>query len=147
MRPSAWALIVPSLVLLGVGCGSNEPTPLSVDDAWTRPTPPGSEVAAFYLAIDNGTEDDDQLLSASSPRCETTELHRSEVVDDLMQMGPATADDLKVEAKSVVMFEPTGLHVMCVGLDEPIVDGDRIELTLEFAKAGQLVTTVTTDEP
>lgn len=128
-------------------CSSGDSGDLTVAEAWTRATPPGAEVAAFYLTVDNGADTPDELLSATSPRCAMAELHRSEVVDDLMQMGPATAQDLTVDAGQEMVFEPTGLHVMCMGMTEPIVDGDQIELTLEFANAGRVVTTVTVGEP
>ena len=43
---------------------------------------------------------------------------------------------------STVTLAPQGTHVMLMGLDEPLVAGERFPLTLQFATAGTVTVTV-----
>jgi copper(I)-binding protein len=128
-------------VLVGLaGCGGDGPAVddggVLLADAWIRPTPPVTNVGAFYLVVRNGTARPDRVVGASSPRCAEMEIHRTETVDGVSSMGPADRGDLDLEAGSELVFEPSGLHVMCLGLDRPVVEGDRIPLTIELEGAG-----------
>ncbi len=136
-----------TLALAAAACGGDTSGVLEVTDAWTRTTPPGASAAAFYMTVENRTEVDDTLLSGSSDRCEIIEIHRSQITDGLMEMRVATHDDLLVESGSTLVMEPTNLHVMCVGIVDPITDGDEVMLSLEFKNAGQVQVAVTVGEP
>jgi copper(I)-binding protein len=109
---------------------------LRVTEAWSRPTPPGVTDAAFYLTVLNGTRHRDRLIAVSSDRCAHTELHQSEVVDDMMQMRDPAPDDLAVGARDRLVLEPTGLHVMCLEVTAPLAAGERVDLTVTFERAG-----------
>ncbi len=58
----------------------------------------------------------------------------------MMQMRPIEAIDLP--AGTTVELKPGGLHIMLIDLVEPLKDGQQIELTLTFEKAGKKVVTV-----
>jgi copper(I)-binding protein len=42
-----------------------------------------------------------------------------------------------VPARAVVVLAPQGTHLMLMGLTQPLVAGERIPLTLQFAQAGK----------
>jgi len=134
----AWLVL--GLTLLA-GC-SGEAGPavpeVTLVDAWIRPTPPVTNVGAFYLTVDNGTDRDDRLVGASSPRCAEIEIHRTSTVDGVAAMDLADPADLEVPARGRLVLEPSNLHAMCLGLTEPVVDGERIPLTVELAGTGEL---------
>lgn len=109
-----------------------------VTDAWIRPTPPVSNIGAFYLTVHNDGQDPDGIVSASAPRCAEIEIHQTTTVDGVASMDRATGAELTIEPGRSVVFEPSGLHVMCLGLDEPVVDGEQVELTIEFERAGPI---------
>jgi copper(I)-binding protein len=149
------ALIVvagPSLVACSVGAvtgtdgvagGPEAVAEVPVDgvilrDAWIRPTPPVTNVGAFYLTVVNGADRADRVVGARSPRCAEVEIHRSSTVEGVATMDPATSADLEVAAGGTLVFEPSGLHVMCLGLTEPVVEGEHIPLTVELVGAGEL---------
>lgn len=111
---------------------------VTVGDAWIRPTPPVTNVGAFYLTVRNGTSQPDRVLGASSPRCAEIEIHRTDTVDGVASMGPAEPADLEIPAGGELRFDPTDLHVMCLGLDEPVVAGDVVPLTVSFERSGDL---------
>ncbi|MFV0526686.1 MAG: copper chaperone PCu(A)C [Acidimicrobiales bacterium] len=130
-----------------VGCGSSGGSsaedgagsgPIEVTDVWIRPTPPVGNLGAFYFIITNTGSDVDRLVGVDSPRCEMVELHQTEVEDGTASMGPAGPDDLVVAPDAQVRFEPLGLHAMCLGLTDPVVEGELVPLTLSFETAGPI---------
>ena len=51
-------------------------------------------------------------------------------------------DVVEVTADSPVVFEPGGHHVMLMGLDDPLIEGESFPMTLVFEKAGPVEVTV-----
>ena len=49
---------------------------------------------------------------------------------------------VEVPAQGAVSFEPGGLHLMLIGLKEPLVAGKGFPLTLVFREAGEIEVTV-----
>ncbi len=129
--------------LLGAACsggddGSDaivESDGFAVLDAWVRPTPPGSDSAAFYVTIENRDAPVDRLIGASSDRCMVVTPHVTEVdADEVATMRDAPGDLLDLAPGRRVTMEPLGLHLMCLGLDEPLVVDDEPAVTLRFAE-------------
>ena len=48
-------------------------------------------------------------------------------------------EDQKIKSGDTVKFLPGGLHLMIIGLDGPLVQGDKVSVTLRFEKAGEIV--------
>ncbi|HKW37471.1 MAG TPA: copper chaperone PCu(A)C [Burkholderiales bacterium] len=108
---------------------------IQVVDAWSRPTPPGMDVGVAYFVIRNAGKSD-RLLRVSSPVARSAELHVSAMKDGVAKMeGLASVD---VAGGAPVAFEPSGRHVMLVGLKHPLKAGDVFPLTLTFANAGRV---------
>lgn len=148
------AIVIALALLVSSACGSGSGSAdsdegqvgqVAVLDAWTRATAPGAMSTAFYLDINNDAGVEDQLVGAESPRCEDIELHNSTMVDGVMSMSPAESDDLTVDAGDQLRLEPGGLHVMCMGLETPVVAGEQVELTLRFEQAGSIVVEATAE--
>ncbi len=112
---------------------------IQVVDAWSRPTPPGIDVGVAYFTIRNGGKGD-RLLRVSSPLAKRAELHVSAMKDGVMKMEGLGSVD--VGSGAPVAFEPRGRHVMLVGLKHPLKEGDVFPLTLTFANAGPVQTSV-----
>src|SRR5262245_63470634 len=112
---------------------------VQVVDAWSRPTPPGIDVGVAYFTIRN-TGKSDRLLRVSSPVAKSAELHVSAVTNGVMKMDGLGA--VEVKNGSPVAFEPSGRHVMLMGLKKPLKEGDVFPLTLTFANAGKVQTSV-----
>jgi len=112
---------------------------IQVTDAWSRPTPPGIDVGVAYFTIRN-TGKSDRLLGVSSPVAKSAELHVSAVKNEVMKMEGLGA--VEVGTGRPVSFEPAGRHVMLMGLKKPLKEGDVFPLTLTFANAGQVQTSV-----
>ncbi len=146
-RPTS-ALLPAALALVGLalaGC-STDGDPIEASGSLrvvgaSVAVPPNPTQASVSLTIDNGTDRPDTLLGVSSPASAAASVHRSEI-DERGVATMAPVDELVIPARSRVVFEPGGLHVMLDRLAEPLVAGDAVELTLTFAEAGAHTLTV-----
>ncbi len=127
--------VVAFAALLGACGDSGE---IGIEDPWARPTAPNADSAAFYVTFENNSGEDDLLIDGYSPACGTIEIHRTDMVDDVMTMSRATVADLSVGNGDSLVMEPGGLHVMCLDLLEPFVEGETASLELTFDKTGVL---------
>ena len=101
--------------------------------AWGRATPPGVSVGAIYLTIRN-TGLDDTLLGVSCPLAHAAEVHETRMVSGVMEMREVP--QLAIPAHGAVKFSPEGLHLMLLGLAQPLKEGMRVPFTLTFRRAG-----------
>lgn len=105
-------------------------------EAWARETPPGAKNGAAYLTIVNGMHNGDTLLSVSASFAESASVHRTVEENGVMRME-AVEDGLPIPSGSTLKLEPNGLHIMLMGLQEPLKAGDLKLLTLTFRQAGE----------
>ena len=113
---------------------------LDVKDAWARPAAAGDNGAIYFL-IENGTTQDDALLSVQADVAGAVELHLSQSEGDHMSMHHQ--EQVEIRAGAAAVFSPGGLHVMLVGLTRELKTGETFEATLTFANAGEKTVIVT----
>jgi copper(I)-binding protein len=109
---------------------------LVIHDAWARPTPPGISVGAVYLRISNQGAQADRLVGVRSPAAASGEIHETRSQGGTMQMRPVAA--LACPAGATVSISPGGVHIMLVGLKQPLIAGTSVPLTLTFQGAGSV---------
>ena len=110
---------------------------LSVTGAFLRATLPHAPVAGGYMTITNHGTTDDRLLAVTAPIGDRTDLHKMTVENDVMTMR-ALPDGLPVPAGETVSLQPAGHHLMIMGLNTQLVDGQTYDLTLKFENAGEV---------
>ena len=108
---------------------------MEIDAAWVRPTPPTVMRTAVYLRIRNLGLVDDEFVAVSSPAARVAEVHTMRMRDGMMAMEPLQLP-IPVGAGAELIFRPGGAHIMLVDLDAPIREGDRVTVTIQFAKTG-----------
>jgi copper(I)-binding protein len=113
---------------------------IEVSGAFSRATLPGAPVAGGFLTLNNKGATDDLLVSASAPIAAETQLHEMAMEGDVMKMRQL-AGGIPVPAGESVMLKPGGLHIMFMGLNTSLAEGDVVPVTLTFEQAG----TVTVD--
>lgn len=94
------------------------------------------KTAAGYLSVTNTGTDSDMLVAIETefPRAD---VHRTEKdASGVARMSPV--DGLEIPAGETVTLEPGGLHVMFMGLDRPLAEGDSVHATLVFETAGEI---------
>jgi len=112
--------------------------PVQVQHAWSRATTVAT--GAVYMTIANGGDADDRLVAAECPLAAKAELHQTINDNGVMKMRPVEA--ILVKAKNKAVLKPGGLHVMLMGLKQPLAEGQSFPLTLNFEKAGRIEVTV-----
>jgi copper(I)-binding protein len=113
---------------------------MQVSQVRSPATPPGTRVGAVYLSITNRGAKPDSLLALTSPIAARVEIHRTTMVQGVMQMRPVAA--LECPAGGTVNIEPGALHIMLLGLTQPLAAGSTFPLSLKFRDAGILVVQV-----
>ena len=124
--------------LLVLGCSRGEPpvvraADLAIYDAYA-PAQPLVDVAAAYFVVVNNGDEPDTLVAISSPHADRAQLHKLESREGRMQM--TRVDSLPVPARSRVRLAPGGYHVMLHVLEEPLDEGNTVELVATFSRAG-----------
>ena len=108
---------------------------IKIENAYTRATMPGQQVAAGFMKIENKGATD-QLLSASSPAAGEVQLHEMAMDGNVMKMRQVR--DIPVPAGGAVELKPGGLHLMLMNIKAPLVAGETVPVKLKFAKAGEV---------
>ena len=129
--------------LLIAGSAMAQTAQVEVDNAWARATPGKAENGAAYLTLVSPSGD--RLTSVSTPDAQKAELHNMTMEGGVMQMRPLAGVDLPAGQK--VTLKPGGMHIMLVGLRQPLKQGDTFPLTLSFEKAGRKEVTVAIQGP
>jgi copper(I)-binding protein len=109
---------------------------IKIENAYTRATVPGQQVAGGFMKIENKGASVDQLLSASSPAAGEVQLHEMAMEGNVMKMRQVR--DIAVPAGGVVELKPGGYHLMFISLKGPFAAGETVPVKLKFAKAGEL---------
>jgi copper(I)-binding protein len=119
-----------------------QPTELEVDNAWAGATPGQVENGAAYVTITSPSAD--RLVSASTPAAKKAELHTMSMQGMVMKMRPVSGVD--IPPGQAVTLKPGGEHIMLMGLNQPLREGQSFPLTLNFEKAGPRTVTVTVEK-
>jgi copper(I)-binding protein len=119
---------------------------IAVVDAWGRPTPPNADEAAFYVTIRNDDAPDTSVIAASSPACMVILPHATTFDDDVASMGAALDEQLALPNGSTITMEPNGLHLMCLGLAEPLDAGSTVPVSIEFSGRAPIEVAVTVEQ-
>ena len=106
-----------------------------VEKAWSLALPAVSKNGAAYLTIQNHGPAD-KLLSASSEIAEEVQIHNIVHVEGQMKMQQLEAVEIPMHGS--IDFEPGGMHIMLLGLKEPLEDGGHYSLKLNFEQAGEV---------
>jgi copper(I)-binding protein len=137
-------VLLSALVLAACGGSGGTTGGITVSDAWARTSPMMERAGAAYMVLQNNGAAEDKLLSAESDVAQTIELHETKEMNGMMQMSPVP--NIPVPANGKAELKPGGLHVMLIGLNRELKAGDKVQLTLNFEKAGKVPVTAEVKE-
>ena len=95
-----------------------------------------AKTGAGYMAITNTGDMPDRLLAVKAD-FPMVQVHASVEQDGVARMVHLE-NGIELLPGETVTLAPGGLHVMFMGLGEPLVEGETIDATLVFEKAGDL---------
>lgn len=126
------------LVLLAIGGMSRAETysagNLVISNPWARATPGGATVGAGYLSITNKGSEPDKLIGGSLAPAARFQVHVTVMENGIAKMRPVQG--LEIRPGETIEFKPGGMHVMFMGLKQPLKQGQMLKGTLVFEKAG-----------
>lgn len=109
---------------------------VAIENPWARATAPGATVAGGYMTIRNSAAAPDRLIGAASPAAARVELHVHIREGEVMKMREVKAYD--VPAKGAFELKPGGAHLMFMEIMRPFAEGEKVPVTLKFARAGEV---------
>lgn len=134
-------VIATTSVVAGCGDdGTSDDAGVSVEVAWMRPTPVGTATSAVYLTLRSPVDDRLVGVTVSDAVAADAMVHQTVTADGQMSMG--AVDALELPAGADVALAPGGHHVMLTDLAAPLERGDEFAITLTFAAADAVGTTV-----
>lgn len=110
---------------------------INIADARIRAMPPGHNMTAMFMTLNNPSLDKYKLVKVDSDASEHVELHEHVMKDGMMQMGQVKAIDIGVQGNT--QLKPGGYHVMFIGLKQDLTVGQKVPVTLTF-KDGSTIT-------
>lgn len=139
-KSTGYPLLFAALLALG-GAGCSAPSENACADdgvvaseAWVRATRHGQKMSAAYVRLCNGAGASDRLVAISFDGAQAAELHSSMTEDGVASMAPLP-DGLELPPNEMVDMAPGGAHIMLIGLDHALNEGDDPSITLQFANA------------
>jgi periplasmic copper chaperone A len=142
-----FALLVTLIFALALSaCASPAPaaqaSSIEVTDAWVR-TVSGMDMSgsgsatALFMKIQNNSNMPDVFLKAESDVAKMVQIHLSEV-DANGVSSMHEVDGVEIPAGGLAELKPGSYHVMLMGLNRDIKEGETITFTLTFKNAGTL---------
>lgn len=137
-RRSLAALIVGLLVVGTLAACSGGG--IKVTEPWARTSMGMDRAGAAYMVIANEAEEDDALIGVTSPAAAKAEIHETTMAAD-GSMGMSPVAEIQIPAGGSAELKPGGFHIMLIDLVEPLVAGEKFEITLTFREAGDVKVT------
>ncbi|WP_246018439.1 copper chaperone PCu(A)C [Pelagibacterium montanilacus] len=110
---------------------------LVISGPFARATNPGAPVGGGYFAVTNTGEADDRLIAVEADVSERVEIHEMAHEGDVMTMREL-ADGLVIPAGETVTLAPGGFHLMFMNLETAFVEGEAVDVVLDFENAGRV---------
>jgi hypothetical protein len=114
---------------------------LVITQAWSRATPGGAKTGGGFLTIENKGTSPDKLIGVSADVAGKVEVHEMTTDGGVMKMRPVEGG-LAIDPGKTVKLAPGGLHLMMMDLKNPLKQGDKLPVTLQFEKAGKVQVTL-----
>jgi hypothetical protein len=108
---------------------------IHIAQPWARATPKGASTGAGYMTITNNGTAPDRVNCVSSDASAQCQIHTMTMEGGVMRMRPV-ADGLEIKPGETVTLQPSGFHVMFLGLKHPLEQGKMLKATFKFDHAG-----------
>jgi len=118
---------------------------LMVKDPYARSARPNAPTGAAFMMLQNHTDQDLKLIGVRSDVAKRVELHTHiDKGDGIMQMRQIEGG-IAIPAGESHMMKRGGDHVMLMGLNLSLVDGETITVTFEFENAKDMTVEIPID--
>lgn len=131
-------LILPLVWLFGsqAYAQTSSQNTIVIEHPWARAPPAGAKTGAAYVTLVNNGSISDSLLGATTPVANRVQFHSVSEENGVSHMREMQT--IVVAPGARVAFSPGGMHIMVVGLKQPLKEGQTFPLTLSFERAGKM---------
>jgi copper(I)-binding protein len=126
-----------ALIASRAGAMDYDVGPIHIAQPWTRATPKGAAVAGGYMKITNKGTESDRMSCVSATVATQCQIHNMTIEQGVAKMRPLP-DGLEIKPGASVELKPGSLHLMFVGLKQPLEKGKQVKGMLRFEKAGSV---------
>ena len=117
---------------------------INISGGYTNVVRPGQNTIAIYLdTIENSSNEDIDLIAASSPFAKNIEIHSMQIVDNVMKMKKE--EKITIPAKSKVSLSkknPNNYHLMVFDVSPQITKKNKFTINLSFSNGEKLLTNI-----
>ncbi|MEO0545040.1 MAG: copper chaperone PCu(A)C [Pseudomonadota bacterium] len=110
---------------------------LTIENPVARATPANAPVSAGYMTITNNGAEADRLIAVESTFSDRGEIHEMAMDGDVMKMRELE-DGIELPPGESITLMPGGLHLMFMGLNEQLLEGQTRKVTITFENAGSV---------
>jgi len=128
-----FALLVCLFSLVNTAKASNA---ISIKEGYIKASIPGSNITAAYMTLVNQSDKAITLQKITSDISDRIEIHEHSMVDDMMRMRQV--EQITIGANSIVVLEPSGLHLMIFSLKQQLREDELKALTLHFSNSAKI---------
>ena len=100
---------------------------VSVTAPWVRATVPAQKSTGAFMHVQSAKTA--RLVGVSSPVASMVELHKMEMQDSVMKMGPV--ESIELPAGKTVNLASGGYHIMLMGLKQQLKEGQAVVISLQ----------------
>ncbi len=118
---------------------------ITIEDAYARSSSPTAKTGAAFFTIVNEGDQVDRLIDVKSDVAKKVELHTHIHGDNGVMQMRRVEGGFEVPAHDHHNLMRGGDHVMFMGLNHPLKDGDKVTVTLVFEKAGEVTVDIPVD--
>jgi copper(I)-binding protein len=119
---------------------------LMISEAWAIPKAMAQKNSVAFLKIKNMGKTADRLMSISGKVAAKFEIHTMKKQNGHMMMLKVKGG-LPIPAGATATLDPSGNHIMIMGLTKDLKKGSHLALKLTFAKAGSVMVMVKVGAP
>lgn len=130
------------IISTGLGAAAVQADPIEVTAPTLRTTIGNSRTTSAYVTLQNSGTTSDRLVGVKTDISKMASIHSMTQKDGVMSMAPVKGG-LEIAPGAKVVLAPMGLHIMLMGLAEPIVSGQMVPMILTFENAGDVPVTFT----
>ncbi|MFN2382109.1 MAG: copper chaperone PCu(A)C [Guyparkeria sp.] len=109
---------------------------LDVHNAWVALAPPGAHATAAFMELHNPGDEAVDVVSADAEGFKAVELHESINQDGMHRM--IEQDRITVPAGETVVLAPGGYHVMLIGPERSLTEGEMVVIDLGLGDGSRL---------
>ena len=118
---------------------------IMVQDPYARTSTAQSTSGAAFMMIHNESGEADRLIGVSSEIAKRVELHTHIEDENGVMKMVHVEEGFELPEGGMIEMKRGGKHVMFMGLTGPLAQGDKVNVTLIFEKAGEVAVEIPVD--